>query len=164
MKTALPAVGLALYSAFVPDLPLEVLCRPGWNSAVFGTIQPGDTVSITVITENGWLGFDPGTAQAAFTGSFRYRWIPPDPSVDTCGLDTVWAPGPGVTYALSMGNAPVFSIPDTSSAPLGTMGPEWAAAVLAEKGNWLLVDLDSGPDPGEGRGWVRLLDVSLSRP
>ncbi len=63
---------------------------------------------------DGWLGFDPGVAQAANIGVFRLRWMPPGAPVSLDG-DCVsvpiepWVPLPGVCYQMSMGPVEVHT-------------------------------------------------------
>jgi hypothetical protein len=45
------------------------------NADVFGTAPGGDTTLALVRTKDGWLGFDPGVAQAANVGRARLRWF-----------------------------------------------------------------------------------------
>lgn len=45
---------------------------------VFGTAEAGMTVMALARTKDGWLGFDPGVAQAGNVGRTRLRWYLPD--------------------------------------------------------------------------------------
>lgn len=45
---------------------------------VFGTAEAGTTVMALARTKDGWLGFDPGVAQAGNVGRARLRWYLPD--------------------------------------------------------------------------------------
>jgi hypothetical protein len=45
---------------------------------VFGTADAGMTVMALARTKDGWLGFDPGVAQAGNVGRARLRWYLPD--------------------------------------------------------------------------------------
>ena len=46
----------------------------GW---VFVEITPADELVVAVKTVDGWLGFEPGVAQAPNVGPFRLRYIKP---------------------------------------------------------------------------------------
>ena len=45
------------------------------TTEVFGTSTAGDELMATVITIDGWVGFDPGVAQAGNIGRARHRWF-----------------------------------------------------------------------------------------
>ena len=45
------------------------------GSDIFGTISVGDTHEALARTADGWVGFDPGVAQAANVGLARHRWV-----------------------------------------------------------------------------------------
>ncbi len=146
--------------AFQPGDSICVYNRPDSASTIYGILLPGETVELTVITLNGWLGFIPGTAQATATGSFRYRWLPPESApVDTTGLERVWAPAAGITYAIAVADTPVHSGADTSSAVLFTLQGGTAAEVVEQNSNWLRI---AGSSQGVF-GWIRLRDISLSQ-
>lgn len=150
----------AISVAFLSGDSISVYSRPDSASTIFGILLPGETVELTVMTHNGWLGFDPGTAQATATGSFRYRWLPPGSApVDTTGLERVWAPAAGITYAIAVADTPVHSSADTSSAVLFTMQGGTAAEVVEQNSNWLRITAGS-----EGvSGWVQPAHISLSQ-
>ena len=59
--------------------------RPNTASGEFGTLAAGETAVMTGQTADGWLGFDPGVAQAANVGIFRLRWVAPDSDVMQSG-------------------------------------------------------------------------------
>jgi hypothetical protein len=48
------------------------------TAEVFGTAEDGTTVMALSITKDGWLGFDPGVAQAGNEDRARLRWYRPD--------------------------------------------------------------------------------------
>ncbi len=142
---------------------IRVYFRPDTSASVFGAITPGETVEVTVRTHDGWLGFDPGTAQAGNTGSFRYRWIAPDGAmVDTTGIPVVWAPEPGITYVMIMGDTPVREEPDSSADITGVLHSGEAAEVLEEAGEWFRITAADPPDPCWKPGWITLENAGLS--
>lgn len=150
----------ALSVAFLSGDSLSVYCRPDSASTIYGMLLPGESVELTVIAPNGWLGFIPGTAQAAATGSFRYRWLPPGSApVDTTGLERVWAPAAGITYAITVADTPVHSSADTSSAVLFTLEGGTASEVVEQNSNWLRIT--GGPEGVSG--WIQSAHISLSR-
>jgi len=54
---------------------LTVYRLPDLYSDVFGTLPAGETHEILARTANGWIGFDPGVAQAGNVGLAHHRWI-----------------------------------------------------------------------------------------
>ncbi len=54
---------------------LTVYRLPNPASDVFGTLPAGETHEVLAYTANGWVGFDPGVAQAGNTGLAHHRWI-----------------------------------------------------------------------------------------
>ena len=145
---------------------VDVFQRPDSSAALFGTLSAGERISLAVRTEGGWLGFDPGTAQAGNTGSFRYRWIMPEDNAvirgDTETLPIVWAPSPDSAYAMTFQSVTVFSGPDCDSHAVFTMPPASAAVIKAVSGEWFRLDLRNGPLQTDVEGWVLREDVSVN--
>ena len=144
----------------------DAYMRPDTLSILFSHLSPGDSVEVCALSDRGWLGFQPGVAQAANTGSFRLRWIPPSAEMEILGdpeeLPVVWTPKTGTAYAMVNWATPVYQEPDTLSAVLDTLRAEDAAAIESRRDDWLLVDPSRGPS-GHGRsGWVNLGNVSIS--
>ena len=55
--------------------PLTVYRLPDPASDVFGTLPAGETHEVLAYTANGFVGFDPGIAQASNVGLARLRWV-----------------------------------------------------------------------------------------
>lgn len=137
--------------------------RPDQEADIFGVILKGETVELLVRTSEGWLGFDPGTAQAGNTGSFRFRWIMPDSSIqETDSLEIAWGPEPGITYVMTYEDTPVYSFPDTASAIIASISGNSAAAVEDTLSGWIFADLKQSPFPRSILGWIRCEGVSLN--
>ncbi len=161
---AMPATETAV--TLVAEDSVIVRARPDTADAPWAVLLPGEAVDIAVRTADGWLGFDPGVAQAGSSGSFRYRWIEPgddntvigDPSL----LEIVWGPRSGVPYAMTFAAVEVRSEPDSLSAVLGTLPGASAAAIVSQDGDWLQVDPSDGPSPDSPPGWVSLTEISIS--
>lgn len=144
----------------------EVFLRPDPESSVFGTLLPGDTISISAITSCGWLGFDPGVAQAGNVGVFRYRWVQPVGGYellgDTAALTPSWTPSAGIPYAMALEDLPVHDEPDIMSGVADTLPAGSAAAIIQHADEWYKVDLQQGPLERCAEGWVRAEGVSVS--
>lgn len=133
----------------------DVYTRPSLLAQVFGTLTPDfPPISIGGRTADGWLGFDPGVAQAANIGVFRLRWIPPGAPVSLSGdCASVpiepWVPAPGVCYQMSMAPAEVHSAADPTSSVSHTLVMGEFVAVTGETGTgWLFVNGNDGNVPG----------------
>jgi hypothetical protein len=165
-----PSAGVAPESEstviVVAEDSISVYARPDSADGRWGVLVPGDSVVIEATTRDGWLGFDPGVAQAGNSGSFRYRWIEPGRSYSVIGdpsmLEVVWGPGAGIPYAMTFEPVNVHAEPDPLSAVLGTLPGESAAAIVSQEGDWLEIDPSEGPTPDSPAGWISLTEASIS--
>jgi hypothetical protein len=149
----------------VADGDITIYDRPSPLAQVFSMMGAGFSVEIGAQSADGWLGFDPGVAQAANLGSFRLRWVDPNSSIHLEGacqdLPVVWAPPPDVCFTMPMEQVTVYSSPNTASTPLATLTPGDFAAVLGHAGGgWSKVDLGPGNTGLSGVGWIE--DSSLN--
>ncbi len=80
----LVGITLALFAAgctpagpceFTGTTDLTAYRLPDALSPVFGTVPAGETHEVLARTADGWIGFDPGIAQAVNVGLARHRWI-----------------------------------------------------------------------------------------
>jgi len=157
--------------ACTPDAATEfdVYTRPSLAADVFGTFSPGLPVEITGRTADGWLGFEPGVAQAANIGVFRLRWIPPGAPVTLSGdCASVpiepWVPAPGVCYEMTMEPVDVHTAADPTSAVSHTLNVGEFAAILGRTGTgWLFVNGDDGNVPGVV-GFLAEMEMNASGP
>ncbi len=60
---------------FTAATALTAYRLPDEASTVFGTVSAGETYEALARTTEGWVGFDPGIAQAANIGLARHRWV-----------------------------------------------------------------------------------------
>ena len=60
---------------FTANTAVTAFRLPDDGSDVFGTISAGEAHEALARTADGWVGFDPGVAQAANVGLARHRWI-----------------------------------------------------------------------------------------
>jgi len=145
---------------------VDVFSRPDSAAPLMIRLGPRNKVIISGKTVDGWLGFDPGVAQAANTGSFRLRWIPGDGKFVIDGelsdVPLVWGPPPGITFAMIYEVSTLYSEPDSLSAIVDTMPPLSAAGILSRTDEWYLLDLAIGPLGQDIEGWIESADVSVS--
>lgn len=148
----------------------DVYTRPSLLADVFGVLAPDfGPVTVGGRTADGWLGFDPGVAQAANIGVFRQRWIPPGAplalSGDCASVPVeAWVPAPGVCYQMSMGPVEVHTAADPASAVSHTlMVGEFVAVTGRTPTGWLFVDGNDGNVPGVV-GWIAELEMNVNGP
>jgi hypothetical protein len=72
-----------------PNTPLTAYRLPDPTSDVFGSFPPVDTYRALARTADGWVGFDPGIAQAGNIGLAHHRWVQFNAYVSSSCLDSV---------------------------------------------------------------------------
>ena len=100
--------------------------RPNKESDEFGQITP---VDVGVIaggkTLDGWIGFEPGVAQAPNVGPFRLRYIPPNSSVTLVGncnaLPVVPNLSPKQCFVMTQVDIPIYKDATSTSPVVATM-------------------------------------------
>jgi putative hemolysin len=150
---------------------IETYQRPHLQAEVWGTLSTGDQYAVNAKTADGWLGFEPGVAQAANIGVFRLRWVEEDAAITLEGecenLPVVAGPPPGVCFTMAVADTPVYTEADASSARLVTMQPpDDYAAVVAKTAdaNWLKLDLSVGSMGSDQTGWIEAGMANLNGP
>jgi hypothetical protein len=135
---------------------------PDFASNVFSTVGAGFSLPLNSQTADGWLGFDPGYAQAGNIGPFHNRWIPPDAPVNLSSgcsaLPVVWGPPAGVCFVTPGGaTINIFAQPDTSSTIAGLLHAYDFGAVLGNLASmdWVKIDLAPSNTGQAVTGWVQ---------
>lgn len=145
-----------------------VFKRPDPAADVFAQVGEGFTIAVDGQTAEGWVGFDPGEAQAANIGPFRLRWLEPE-RISLSGacddLPVLWAPPAGICFDMPMGLAEVHAGPDLSSDIVATLFTEQFAAVIATNGaGWAKIDLGIGNTGSTLQGWVERFTLNMNGP
>lgn len=142
--------------------------RPSIEADVFSTMQPSLRLRVEATTADGWIGFDPGYAQAGNVGVFRMRWVRGGGAFDLEGectaLPVVEGPLPGVCFAMCADDTPVHAQASSASPLVITMRYGDYAKVLGVSGDWLQVDLSVGSVALDEQGWVARDEVGLNGP
>ncbi|MCD4847147.1 MAG: hypothetical protein K8R76_03035 [Candidatus Aegiribacteria sp.] len=145
---------------------IAVFQRPDSCAAVWSMLEAFESVVLSGRTVDGWLGFDPGVAQAANIGSFRLRWIPDGEKFVIEGeLDSVpivWGPAADITYAMIYQDSPLFAEPDSLSMVIDSIPFGSAAGIILRTEDWYLLDLNESPLENSAQGWISSLSVSVS--
>ena len=145
---------------------IPVFQRPDSCAAVWSMLAAFEGVVLSGRTVDGWLGFDPGVAQAANIGSFRLRWISEgenfviDGELDS--VSVVWGPGADITYAMIYQDSPLFAEPDSLSTVIDSIPSGSAAGIILRTEEWYLLDLNESPLEDSVQGWIQSLPVSVS--
>lgn len=144
-----------------------VYTRPRVQSELFATLAADTTVILNAQTVTGWLGFEPGMAQAANTGVFRYRWFPPNGAYilsESCdNLPLVVAVQSNQCYTMPQSAVSVHEEADATSPLIATLPAGTSfAAVIERVDGWAKVDLmDSSLFLSE-MGWISADALNLN--
>ena len=145
--------------------------RPSLQATVFGKLPAGERVPVSATTADGWLGFDPGVAQAANVGPFRLRWVQRkdvQSNVATegaCGnLPVVASLPPTACFQMFMEEAKIYAAANPTSAVVVTTKPEDYAQVIAANDKWLQLDLNVGSLKINKQGWIARADANFNGP
>jgi hypothetical protein len=143
--------------------------RPSLQADPFGLISSaGFPIPVGARTEDGWLGFDPGVAQAANTGVFRNRWVQANQVQVEGACDAVplvQGPPPGICFTMPMDVTPVYINPDTTSTVIVSLTVDQYAAVLGLTNNsWAKLDLGLGNSGNQQTGWVPQETLNFNGP
>lgn len=74
---------------FTANMPLTAYRLPADTSMFFGTVSTGDTYKALAWTADGWVGFDPGIAQAGNIGLAHHRWVQLNATLSSSCIDSV---------------------------------------------------------------------------
>ncbi len=141
--------------------------RPSTEAQVFSEVGAGTNAVVTGRTADGWVGFDPGIAQAANIGVFRLRWaFFDDVSLTGNCVDVpelTWLPEPDLCYTMPMESVNVYTGTNTSASILATLEPEDFTSVSGyTTDGWAQVDLGAGNTGLTGIGWMQQDALNLN--
>ena len=141
--------------------------RPSSAAQVFSEVEAGFSALVAGRTADGWVGFDPGLAQAANVGIFRLRWVHFD-EVTLSGAcvdvpQATWVPQPDLCYTMPMESVNVYSGANTSTTVVATLQVEDFAAVSGfTNTGWAQVDLGAGNTGLSDSGWMEEAALNLN--
>lgn len=152
----------------VTSKELTAFTRPSTQATVFGKVAGGERLSVGGMTADGWVGFEPGVAQAANVGPFRLRWVQKNDAVKLDGacdkVATVASLPPTACFQMFMDETKVYSAANKSSAVIITAKPEHYAQVIAANDKWLQLDLNVGNLKQAKQGWIDRADANFNGP
>lgn len=140
--------------------------RPSLQADKFVDLEAGDTLEFSAMTKDGWLGFEPGVAQAANVGPFRLRWVQATGALkqnSACQQLPV-APNlsPTACYQMFMDATPILSEPKQGASVVVNAKAEDYAPVVAANEDWLQLDLKASSLNLDKQGWIARDDANFN--
>lgn len=146
----------------------SIYYRPHVDADIFGDVGQGFEATVSGISNEEWVGFSPGVAQAANIGPFRLRWINYEEislSGDCTGVPEMWAAPPGVCFTMPMGEVTIYAAPVEGTYVLAEIDiGDFAAVSGYADENWAQVDLEQGNTGLSGVGWISRQELNLNGP
>lgn len=179
-KSVITAFADELFAQYTADAPIPANCtvtaladdvlvyeRPSAESAQFGTLTEDQSVQAMMRTDDGWLGFDPGVAQAANVGIFRMRWVAPDAAIEQAGecggLPVATQISPTACYFMAMTDTAVYPTPDDNGTAQVTIPYGGYTAVTGQTSSgWYQLDLQDGSLSQSGTAWLNTADANFN--
>ena len=142
--------------------------RPSVQAEVFGQVPDDNPMQVNGLTQDGWIGFEPGVAQAGNIGLFRLRWLPPGTGSlqgDCESLPTLPSLPANVCFTMAMGEEPVYSAASESASIVASLQLNaYAGVVSRTPDGWLELDLTVGSMGVSGPGWIPAATANFNGP
>ena len=143
--------------------------RPSLQAEPFSDLAVGESFYATARTAEGWIGFDPGYAQAANIGVFHHRWVQEGPDIDLEGdcesIPLVVGPPPGICFNMFMTDVPLLAQPLPDAEVLYLISSADYAMVNGKSADgWLRIDLNVGNIVQNIEGWVEGVNANFNGP
>jgi hypothetical protein len=152
----------------ITDGEVSIYQRPSIASGLFGTLPAGDREQASAYTADGWIGFDPGVAQAANVGVFRNRWLEWGEAFHLEGacesLPLVAGPPPGICFLMISEDTPAYGLADASSIVVITLHIGDYAEAIGRATDWFKVNLGVGSVQINQEGWIAAALANLNGP
>ena len=153
---------------FVASREVTAYTRPSTQATTFGKLPAGERAPVTATTADGWLGFEPGVAQAANVGIFRLRWVQKSDALKLEGacdnLPVVASVPPTACFQMFMEAMPIYAEAKTDAAIIANAKPDDYAQVIAMSDEWLELDLNVGSLKQNKKGWIPRSDANFNGP
>lgn len=151
---------------------VKIYMRPSLQADVFGEASDIEDIRITARTEEGWLGFEPGVAQAPNVGPFRLRYLPPNGDYEKTGecgrLPLVATVAPDTCYVMTHTDTTnVYRTPEAGAEVVTTIPAMDYVPATGRRGSeanqWIRVDARSkGGIPFPLTGWISSDEVDFN--
>jgi photosystem II stability/assembly factor-like uncharacterized protein len=142
--------------------------RPSLDAQVFGQVPDDIPLPVTGLTQDGWIGFEPGVAQAGNIGLFRLRWLPPGSGSlegDCENLPTLPTLPARVCFTMAMGEELIRAGAHEDSPVIGTLQLNaYAEVVSRTPDGWLELDLSQSSMGISGPGWIPAAAANFNGP
>jgi len=144
----------------IGEKEISVYSRPSREAVVFGSMSPGMNTIVEGRTVDGWLGFDPGVAQAANIGIFRLRWVEIHDGISLEGsceeLPLLISLPAGICFTMPLEAISVYAEPDISADVIVRMEVgDYAAVIGINDQDWARIDLAPGNLALDRQGWIQ---------
>jgi len=144
--------------------------RPQKDADMFGQADAGESIQAGGKTEQGWIGFDPASAQAPNVGPFRLRWFAPDAPIEligNCQDLKVWPSLPAKTcFIMAQTDIAIHTLPDASSTIVDSLHFGDYIEAIAKSGTgypfWAKVQSPEGSLPAGTKGWIASDDINFN--
>lgn len=149
---------------------VNIYTRPSIEADLFYTTGEGELMPPALArTNDGWIGFDPGIAQAANVGPFRLRWLQESQVTLTggcSGLPVIQGPPPGVCFNMFMVPSEVHSGPDYSTSVVITLDYGDYAELLGTTPDqsWAKISMLRGSPSMDLQGWIDIASLNVNGP
>jgi len=142
--------------------------RPSTQAEVFGQVPDDSPLRVSGLTQDGWIGFEPGVAQGGNVGIFRLRWLPPGSGSlqGECGnLATLPSLPANVCFTMAMGEVALHRAASAESAVTGSLQLNaYARVVSRTPDGWLELDLSVSSLGISGPGWIQATAANFNGP
>jgi photosystem II stability/assembly factor-like uncharacterized protein len=170
-----PVVGMSAVASAAEACMLSVsgdltaYNRPSLQAEPFNDVPGGMSFYATARTSDGWIGFDPGYAQAANIGVFHHRWVQDTAVVilegDCDAIPIVVGPPPGICFNMFMTDAPLVAEPLPGADVLSLIeAGDYAMVIGKSTDGWLRIDLSEGSVGMNINGWVESSNANFNGP
>ncbi len=152
----------------VASKAITAYTRPSTQAPVFGKLAVGDSAPVGGTTADGWIGFDPGVAQAANVGPFRLRWVQKSDAFKLQGAcDAPNVPvlanlPPTACFEMFMADTKIYPQANVTASALVIAKANDYAQVVAANDKWLELDLNVGSLKQAKRGWIERADANFN--
>ncbi len=141
--------------------------RPSVQATKFGELSAGERVPVAGTTD-GWIGFEPGVAQAANVGPFRLRWVQKSDAIKLEGacnsLPVVASLPPTACFQMFMEATPILGAARVGAAIVANAKAGDYAQAIAASDQWLELDLNVGSLKQNQKGWIPRAEANFNGP
>jgi putative hemolysin len=153
----------------VASKAITAYSRPSLQATVFGELSAGERVPVGGTTD-GWIGYEPGVAQAANVGPFRLRWVQKTDAIKlegACGsVPVVASLPPTACFQMFMQATPILGAARVGAVIVANAKAGDYAQAIAASDQWLELDLNVGSlkQNQNQKGWIPRAEANFNGP